>query len=51
MGKPLLWGLASGLVYFVEPGSFLGLASGPVSLFFKPYQDKNLVKEKEYNTL
>ena len=35
MGKPLLWGLASGFVYFVGPGSFLGLVSGPVSLIFQ----------------
>ena len=35
MGKPLL--LASGLACFVGVGSFLGLASGPVSLIFKPY--------------
>ena len=35
MSKPLLWGLASGLVYFVGPGSFLGLASGPLSLIFQ----------------
>ena len=35
MGKPLLWGLASGLAYFVGLGSFLGLASGPVSLIFQ----------------
>ena len=35
MGKPLLWGLASGLAYFVGLGFFLGLASGPVSLIFQ----------------
>ena len=35
MGKPLLWGLASGLAYFVGLGSFLGLASGPVNLIFQ----------------
>ena len=35
MGKPLLWGLASGLTCFVRLGSFLGLASGPVSLIFQ----------------
>ena len=35
MAKPLLWGLASGLVCFVGLGSFLGLASGPVSLIFQ----------------
>ena len=34
MGKPLLWGLASRLAYFIRLGSFLGLASGPVSLIF-----------------
>ena len=35
MGKPLIWGLASGLACFVGLGSFLGLASGPVSLIFQ----------------
>ena len=35
MGKPLLWGLDSGLACFVGLGSFLGLASGPVSLIFQ----------------
>ena len=35
MGKPLLWDLFSGLVYFVGSGSLLGLASGPVSLIFQ----------------
>ena len=38
MGKPLLWGLASELPCFIGLGSFLGLASRPVSLIFlKPY--------------
>ena len=35
MGKPILWGLASELACFVGLGSFLGLASGPVSLIFQ----------------
>ena len=35
MGMPLLWDLASGAACFVGLGSFLGLASGPVSLFFQ----------------
>ena len=35
MGKPFLWGLASGLACFVGLGSFLGLVSGPVSLIFQ----------------
>ena len=35
MGKPLFWGLASGLACSVGLGSFLGLVSGPVSLIFQ----------------
>ena len=35
MGMSLLWGLASGPECFVELASFLGLASGPVSLIFR----------------
>ena len=35
MGKPLLWGLASGLACFVGIGSFLNLTSGPISLIFQ----------------
>ena len=35
MGKPILWGLASGLACFVGLGSFLGLMSEPVSLIFQ----------------
>ena len=35
MGMPLLWGLASGPERFVGLSSFLGLASGPVSLIFQ----------------
>ena len=39
IGKPILWGLASGLACFVGLGSFLGLASGPVSLIFQTVSD------------
>ena len=35
MGMPLLWGLASEPACFVGLGSFLGLASGLVSLIFQ----------------
>ena len=35
MGLPLLWGLESGSACFVWLGSFLGLASEPVSLIFQ----------------
>ena len=35
MGKPLLWGLASGIACFVGLGSFLGLSSEPISLIFQ----------------
>ena len=35
MGKPLLWGLVNGLVYFIGLGSFSGLASRPMSLIFQ----------------
>ena len=37
MGKPLLWGLASRLAYFVGLGSFLGLASGPGEWACEPH--------------
>ena len=35
MGMPLLWGLANEPACFVGLGSFLGMASGPVSLIFQ----------------
>ena len=39
MCKHILWGLASGLACFVGLGSFLGLASGHVSLIFQTLSD------------
>ena len=35
MGKPLFWGLTSGLACFVGLDSFLGLTSEPVNLIFQ----------------